>query len=60
MLMAKDLIIRIAYNLFKKIKTNSELNIIIYRNLIIVYLLLYIIIVKYICNFIIKQYRSFF
>ncbi len=60
MLMAKDLIIRIAYNLFKKIKTNNELNIIIYRNLIIVYLLLYIIIVKYICNFIIKQYRSFF
>jgi hypothetical protein len=60
MLMAKDLIIRIAYNLFKKIKTNNELNIIIYRNLIIVYLLLYIIIVKYIYNFIIKQYRSFF
>jgi hypothetical protein len=60
MLMAKDLIIRIAYNLFKKIKANNELNIIIYRNLIIVYLLLYIIIVKYICNFIIKQYRSFF
>lgn len=60
MLMAKDLIIRIVYNLFKKIKANNELNIIIYRNLIIVYLLLYIIIVKYICNFIIKQYRSFF
>lgn len=60
MLMAKDLIVRIAYNLFKKIISNNELNIIIYRNLIIAYLVLYIIIVKYFCNFVIKQYRSFF
>jgi hypothetical protein len=60
MLMNKDLLIRIAYNLFKKIKANKELNIIIYRNIIIIYLFLYIIIVKYLCNFIIKQYRSFF
>ena len=60
MLMTKDLIIRIAYNLFKKIKENNEFNTIIYRNIIIVYLLLYIIIIKYIYNFIIKQYRSFF
>jgi|GEM_PF-2542729 hypothetical protein len=60
MLMAKDLIVRIAYNLFKKIISNNELNIIIYRNLIIVYLVIYIIIVKYFCNFVIKQYRSFF
>ena len=60
MSMAKDLIIRIAYNLFKKIKENNEFNTIIYRNIIIVYLFLYIIIIKYICNFIIKQYRSFF
>ena len=60
MLMDKDLIRRSAYNLFKKIKANNELNIIIYRNIIIVYLFLYIIIVKYLCNFIIKQYRSFF
>jgi hypothetical protein len=60
MLMAKDLIVRIAYNLFKKIISNNELNIIIYRNLIIAYLVIYIIIVKYFCNFVIKQYRSFF
>ncbi len=60
MLMAKDLIIRIAYNLFKKIKENNELNIIIYRNIIILYLIFYIIIIKYLFNFIIKQYRSFF
>lgn len=60
MLMAKDLIVRIAYNLFKKIISNNELNIIIYRNLIIAYLVLYVIIVKYFCNFVIKQYRSFF
>ena len=58
--MAKDLIIRITYNLFKKIKENNEFNTIIYRNIIILYLLLYIIIIKYICNWIIKQYRSFF
>lgn len=49
--MTKDLIIRIAYNLFKKIKENNEFNTIIYRNIIIVYLLLYIIIIKYIYNY---------
>ena len=58
--MAKGLIIRITYNLFKKIKGNNEFNTIIYRNIIILYLILYIIIIKYICNSIIKQYRSFF
>ena len=56
--MAKGLIIRITYNLLKKIKENNEFNTIIYRN-IILYLILYIIIIKYICNSIIKQYRSF-
>ena len=60
MLMVKDLIIRIAYKLFRKIKENHELNIIIYRNIIILYLVFYIIIIKYVFNFIIKQYRSFF
>jgi hypothetical protein len=60
MLMAKDLIVRIAYNLFKKIISNNELNIIIYRNLIIAYLVLYVIIVKYFCNFVVKQHRGFF
>jgi hypothetical protein len=58
--MAKGLIIRITYNLLKKIKENNEFNTIIYRNIIILYLILYIIIIKYICNSIIKQYRSFF
>lgn len=58
--MTKGLIIRITYNLFKKIKENNEFNTIIYRNIIILYLILYIIIIKYICNSIIKQYRSFF
>ena len=58
--MTKGLIIRIAYNLLKKIKENNEFNTIIYRNIIILYLILYIIIIKYICNSIIKQYRSFF
>ena len=58
--MAKGLIIRITYNLLKKGKENNEFNTIIYRNIIILYLILYIIIIKYICNSIIKQYRSFF
>jgi len=58
--MAKGLITRITYNLLKKIKENNEFNTIIYRNIIILYLILYIIIIKYICNSIIKQYRSFF
>lgn len=58
--MTKGLIIRIAYNLFKKIKENNEFNTIIYRNIIILYLILYIVIIKYMCNSIIKQYRSFF
>lgn len=57
--MTKGLIIRIAYNLFKKIKENNEFNTIIYRNIIILYLILYIVIIKYMCNSIIKQYRSF-
>ena len=60
MLMTKDLIIRIAYNLFKKIKENNEFNTIVYRNIIILYLIFYIIIIKYLFHFIIKQYRSFF
>ena len=58
--MAKGLIIRITYNLLKKIKENNEFNTIIYRNIIILYLILYIVIIKYMCNSIIKQYRSFF
>lgn len=58
--MTKGLIIRIACNLFKKIKENNEFNTIIYRNIIILYLILYIVIIKYMCNSIIKQYRSFF
>ena len=58
--MTKGLIIRITYNLLKKIKENNEFNTIIYKNIIILYLILYIIIIKYICNSIIKQYRSFF
>ena len=58
--MAKNLIISSAYKLFRKIKENHELNVLIYRNIIILYLVFYIIIIKYVFNFIIKQYRSFF
>ena len=58
MLMAKDLIIRTAYYLVKKIKRNRELNQTVYRKILSIILSLFFKIIKFLAISSLKNQRN--